>query len=72
MRLVAGGRSAIKTHVDTVSHHPHMLLFLTLDTEEDDPAEKVHVTSTPLDIVVIDVIFVNMLHAGYIVQIPSI
>ena len=41
VRLVMGGRSAVKSHVNKLIKQPHLLLYLTLDTNEDDPDEKV-------------------------------
>ena len=36
-----GGRSIVRSHVSQLIGHLHLLLYLTLDTKEDDPDEKV-------------------------------
>ena len=41
VRLVMGGKSAIRSHVHKLIEHPHLLLYLTLDINEEDPDEKV-------------------------------
>ena len=41
VRLVIGGQSAVKSHVHKLIEQPHLLLYLTLDTNEEDPDEKV-------------------------------
>ena len=40
-RLLARGRGSMRAHARRLLHHPHVLLYLTLDTKEDDPADKV-------------------------------
>lgn len=47
VRLVAGGRGArgvlSPQRLRKPPRHPHLLLYITLDTNEDDPPEKVYV-----------------------------
>ena len=41
MRLVSGMKDAVRSHSHPSHHHSCLLLYLTLDTEEEDPSGKV-------------------------------
>ena len=40
-QFVAGAQRAVRSHMKPLLCHAHILLYLTLDTKEDDPPEKV-------------------------------
>ena len=40
VRLVTGGRGVVQAHKQAFSSHPHVLLYLTLNTKEEDPPDK--------------------------------